>query len=91
MIGSTLSKRSSDDFSDFLLSFIFAGSAFDGVPCAKRDEIDESMTAIVRVIFPGFISYQLDVQGKERQDALFKWFVHGDADARRSRRNSEAP
>ena len=44
-MGSTLSERSSDSLFDFLLNFILAGSAFEGVECAKRDEIDESRTA----------------------------------------------
>jgi len=30
-----------------LLNFVFAGSAFEAVPWAKRDVIDERMTAIV--------------------------------------------
>jgi hypothetical protein len=38
---------SSDNLSDFLLTFILAGSASFGVDCAKRDEIDDSRTAIV--------------------------------------------
>jgi hypothetical protein len=38
---------SSDNLSDFLLAFTLAGSAFFGVECAKRDEIDDSRTAIV--------------------------------------------
>jgi len=29
-----------------LLNFVFAGSAFEAAPCAKRDEMDESRTAI---------------------------------------------
>ena len=40
-------KRSSDDLCDFLLAFILAGSAFDVVACAKREEIDDRITAIV--------------------------------------------
>jgi len=43
----TLRKGSSDNLSDFLLTFILAGSPFEGVELAKRDEIDESITAIV--------------------------------------------
>jgi hypothetical protein len=40
-------ERSSPDFSDFLLNFVLVGSAFEAVPCAKRDVIDERITAIV--------------------------------------------
>jgi len=43
----TLSRMSSDNLSDFLLTFTFVGSAFFGVECANRDEIEESSTAIV--------------------------------------------
>ena len=43
----TSSKRSSDGLFDFLLAFTLGDSAFEGSPWAKRDEIDESMTAIV--------------------------------------------
>src|SRR4029077_5875926 len=43
----TSNERSSPDFSDFLLNFVFAGSAFEAVPWAKRDVIDPRMTAIV--------------------------------------------
>ena len=42
-----LVARSSSDLSDFLLNFGLAGSVFSPVPCAKRDETDERMTAIV--------------------------------------------
>jgi len=45
-MGSTLSERSSDNLFDVLLNFTFAGSAFAGAECAKRDEIDESRTAM---------------------------------------------
>ena len=45
-MGSTLSERSSDNLFDFLLNFTLAGSAFEGVESAKRDEIDESRTAM---------------------------------------------
>jgi hypothetical protein len=44
-MGSTLSERSSDSLSDFLLNFTLAGSAFEDVEYAKRDEIDDSTTA----------------------------------------------
>ena len=37
--------RSASDH--ILLNFVLAGSVFSPVPCAKRDEIDERMTAIV--------------------------------------------
>jgi len=30
-----------------LLNLLFAGSAFEAVPCANRDVIDERITAIV--------------------------------------------
>ena len=40
------SKGSSAVFSDFLLNFVFAGSAFEAPPCAKSDAMDESRTAI---------------------------------------------
>ncbi len=40
-------ERSSPDFSDFLLNLVFAGSAFEAVPCAKREVIEERITAIV--------------------------------------------
>jgi len=55
------------------------------VPCAKRDEIDERMTAIVWVIFPGFIVGVLTQREKGRSASFFI-FVHEDADARQSRR-----
>jgi hypothetical protein len=44
-MGSILSERSSDNLSDFLLNFTLAGSAFEDVEYAKRDEIDDSTTA----------------------------------------------
>jgi hypothetical protein len=43
----TSNERSFPDLEDFLLNFVFAGSALESVPCAKRDVIDERMTAIV--------------------------------------------
>jgi len=45
-MGSTLSERSSDNLFDFLLNFTLVGSAFEEVEYAKRDEIDESRTAM---------------------------------------------
>src|SRR5207237_1421807 len=45
-MGSTLTERSSDNLFDFLLNFTLVGSAFEGVACAKSDEIDESRTAM---------------------------------------------
>jgi hypothetical protein len=44
-MGSILSERSSDNLFDFLLNFTLAGSAFEDVEYAKRDEIDDSTTA----------------------------------------------
>jgi hypothetical protein len=70
-IGSTLSERSSDNLFDFLLNFALAGSAFEGVEYAKRDEIDDSTTAIVWVILPGFIWYRLSATRKRRHNAFF--------------------
>jgi hypothetical protein len=43
----TSSKRSSDDLFDFLLALTLGDSAFEGKPWAKRDETDESITAMV--------------------------------------------
>src|ERR1043166_7782166 len=51
----TSSTPSSAVFSDFLLNLVFAGSALETAPCAKRDAMDESRTAIALVNFPGFI------------------------------------
>jgi hypothetical protein len=42
----TSNKRSSPDFSDFLLNFVFAGSALESPPWAKTDATDESRTAM---------------------------------------------
>ena len=64
-MGSTLSERSSDNLFDFLLNFTLAGSAFEGAECAKRDEIDDRMTAIVWVSFPGFIVVLLRQREKD--------------------------
>src|SRR5262249_18880122 len=44
---SMFTRDASDFFSDFLLSFVFAGSSFVSVPWAKSAEIDESKAAIV--------------------------------------------
>jgi hypothetical protein len=55
------------------------------VPCAKRDEIDDKMTAIVRVNFPGFIIVMLSPREKGRCASFFV-FVYEDADARQSPR-----
>ncbi len=83
-MGSTLSERSSDNLFDFLLNFTFAGSALDGVECAKREEIDESRTAMARVIFPGFIC--IVFRQRQMKDVWsFSLFTHEDADARQSR------
>ena len=76
-------ERSSSDLSDFLLNFVLAGSVFSPVPCAKRDEIDERMTAMVWVIFPGFIGVLLGQREKGRSASFFN-FVYEDADARQS-------
>lgn len=43
---STLTNKSSDSLSDFLLALTL-GSAFVGAECAKREEIDDSNTATV--------------------------------------------
>jgi hypothetical protein len=43
----TLRKGSSANLSDFLLALTLGDSAFASVELAKRDEIDESITAIV--------------------------------------------
>src|SRR4029453_14085568 len=79
----TLRKRSSDNLSDFLLAFILAGSPFEGVEFAKRDEIDDNRTAMGLVIVPRFIGNRFSASRKGRR--LYQ-FVHEDADARRSRR-----
>ena len=82
-------ERSSSDLSDFLLNFVLAGSAFSPVPCAKRDEIDERMTAMVWVSFPGFIGGLLRQREKGRSASFFI-FVREDADARQSQRIRDA-
>jgi hypothetical protein len=70
-------ERSSADFWDFLLNFVLAGSAFSPVPCAKRDEIDDRMTAIVWVSFPGFIVVLLGQRKKGRYASFFMFRSRG--------------
>jgi hypothetical protein len=79
--------RSSAGFSDFLLNFVFAGSAFDVAPCAKRDAMDESRTAIACVNFPGFIVCFVSAPQNKTSCVFFYFIVHEDADARQSRRD----
>jgi hypothetical protein len=52
--------------SDFLLALILGDSAFAGVACAKRDEIEDNRAAIMCVIVPGFIWYHLSATRKRR-------------------------
>ena len=49
-------RELSDFFSDFLLNFVFVGSALLTVPWPNKAETDESKAAMVWVSFPGFMT-----------------------------------